>query len=101
MLVRKANMKALIRLLRQKQSDLGLHCLFRPFWQTISVQNFRTFTVPTICGPAHEILVLTTFFSNEGSDLPVQICRLARVSIACILYFRAMTAQTSLYKIIV
>ena len=22
----------------QKQSDLGLHCLSRPFWQTTSVQ---------------------------------------------------------------
>ena len=21
-------------------SDLGLHCLSRPFWQTISIQNF-------------------------------------------------------------
>ena len=29
--------KTLIRLLFQKQSDLGLHCLSRPFWQTISV----------------------------------------------------------------
>ena len=28
----------------QKQSDLGLHCLSRPFGQTTSVQNFRTFT---------------------------------------------------------
>ena len=25
-------------------SDLGLHCLSRPFWQA-SVRNFRTFTV--------------------------------------------------------
>ena len=24
----------------QKQSDLGLGCLFRPFWQAISIQNF-------------------------------------------------------------
>ena len=31
MLVRIANRKALIRLLLQKQSDLGLHCLFRHF----------------------------------------------------------------------
>ena len=28
----------------QKQSDLGLHCLSRPFWQATSVQNYRTFT---------------------------------------------------------
>ena len=26
-------------------ADLGLHCSSRPFWQTTSVQNFRTFTV--------------------------------------------------------
>ena len=27
------------------ESDLGLHCLSRPFWQATSVRNFRTFTV--------------------------------------------------------
>ena len=27
-----------------KQSDLGLRCLPRPFWQIPSVQNVRTFT---------------------------------------------------------
>ena len=27
------------------KSDLGLHCLSRPFCQAISVQNFRTFTI--------------------------------------------------------
>ena len=37
--------KILIRLLLQKQSDLGLHCLTKPFWQATSVPNFRTFTV--------------------------------------------------------
>ena len=37
--------KTLIRLLLQKQSDLGLHCMPRPFWQTTCVRNFRTFTV--------------------------------------------------------
>ena len=37
--------KTLIGLLLQKQSDLGLHCLSRPFWQAASVLNFRTFTV--------------------------------------------------------
>ena len=26
------------------QSDLGLPCFSRPFWQTSSVQKFRTFT---------------------------------------------------------
>ena len=29
----------------QKQSDLGLHCLSKPFWQAIGVQNFRTFVL--------------------------------------------------------
>ena len=29
----------------KKQSDLGLHCLSRPFWQEGRVRNFRTFTV--------------------------------------------------------
>ena len=35
----------MIRLLLWKQSDLGLPCLSRAFWQASSVQNFRTFTV--------------------------------------------------------
>ena len=38
-------MKTLIRLLLQKQSDLGLHCLSMPFWQATGVQNFRKFTI--------------------------------------------------------
>ena len=35
----------MIRLLLQKQSDLGLRCLSRPFGQATSVRNLRTFTV--------------------------------------------------------
>ena len=38
-------MKTLIRLLLKKQPDLGLHGLSRPFCQTTSLQNFRTFIV--------------------------------------------------------
>ena len=34
----------LIRKHLQKQSDLGLHCLSKPFWQATSVGNFRTST---------------------------------------------------------
>ena len=37
--------ETLIRLLLQKQSDLGLPCLSRPFGLATRVQNFRTFTV--------------------------------------------------------
>ena len=40
-----ANSKTLIRLLLQKQSDLGLHCLTKSLGQATSVQNFRAFTV--------------------------------------------------------
>ena len=40
-LVRIANREKIKHL--KKQSDLGLHCFSRPFWQAISVQNFRTF----------------------------------------------------------
>ena len=35
--------RTLIRLLLQKQSNLGLHCLSRPFLQATSVQKFRDF----------------------------------------------------------
>ena len=31
--------------LLQKQSDLGLYCLFWLFWQATSVRNFNTFTI--------------------------------------------------------
>ena len=31
-------------------SDLGLCSLSRPFWQTASVQNFRTYTVSPVFG---------------------------------------------------
>ena len=47
----------MIRLLLQKQSDLGLHCLSRPFLKATSVRNFRTFTIDRCC-EVHEILIL-------------------------------------------
>ena len=34
----------------QKQSDLGLHCLSRPFGQATSVQSFRTFIILCLSG---------------------------------------------------
>ena len=37
--------RPLVKLLLQKQSDQGLHCLSRPFWQATIVRKFRTFTV--------------------------------------------------------
>ena len=37
--------KTLIRLLLQMQSDLDLHCLYRPFYQAKSVGIFRTLTI--------------------------------------------------------
>ena len=45
MFVRISKREDQIRLLPQKQSNLGLPCLSSPFWQAHSVQNFRTFTV--------------------------------------------------------
>ena len=41
--VRIPNRKTLIRLLLQKQSDLGLCCLSKLFCQGTIVENFRTF----------------------------------------------------------
>ena len=46
--------KMLVRIANREDPDqtassyLGLHCLFKPFWQVISVQNFRTVTIPPI-----------------------------------------------------
>ena len=34
--------------LDQTESDLGLHCLTKSFWQANSVQNFRTSTVYSV-----------------------------------------------------
>ena len=53
--------KTLIRLHLQKQSDLGLPCLSRPFWQGFSVRNLRTYTIypiiqstiPDLCQRTH------------------------------------------------
>ena len=46
---RVANHKMLARIANRKdpdqtasESDLGLHCLSRPFWQATKVRNFRT-----------------------------------------------------------
>ena len=53
-LVRKANREdpdmtaSSERLLLQKQSDLGLQNLSRPFWQVTSVGNFRRFTISSV-----------------------------------------------------
>ena len=38
----------MIGLLLQKQSDLSLHCLCKPFWQATSVRNFRMFAVRSL-----------------------------------------------------
>ena len=51
----------LIRLLLQSQSDLGLHCLSRPFCQATSVQNFRTFTVSGVLKKETLLMDLTVF----------------------------------------
>ena len=45
MLVRIANRETLIRLLLQRQLDLGLRCLSRPFWQATSVLILRSFAI--------------------------------------------------------
>ena len=40
----KQTWKSPIRMLLQKQSDLGLPCFSRLLWQATTVANFRTFT---------------------------------------------------------
>ena len=42
MLIRIANREDPVQ---TASSDLGLHCLSRPFWQAASIRNFITFTV--------------------------------------------------------
>ena len=45
LLVRIANREDTDQTVFQKQSNVGLHCLSRSFYQATSVQNFRTFIV--------------------------------------------------------
>ena len=56
MLVRIANREDLYQT-ASLQSDMGLHCLFRHFWQTNIVQNFRI----------HVFTVLVEFFNELSS----------------------------------
>ena len=56
MLVRVATGKMLIRLLLQKQSDLGLRCFSRPLWQATSVCNLTISTASLSL--IHKMLVL-------------------------------------------
>ena len=61
----------------QKQSDLGLHCLFRPLLQTTCAQNFRTFTVP-LSQKQDEISVLIALSSNINGSSVRQACANAK-----------------------
>ena len=63
MLVRIVNRNTLIRLLLQKQFDLGLRCLYRHFWQATTVQNCRTFTIVYCWLLKH--LFLESFFVDK------------------------------------
>ena len=54
----------LIRLHLQKQSDLGLHCLSRHFWQTISVRNFRKFAVSQITSLQSQLSQISSTFNS-------------------------------------
>ena len=52
MLARIANGEDPDQTASEAQSDLGLHCLSRSFWQATRVRNFRTVTIFWL---AHEI----------------------------------------------
>ena len=66
LLIRITTGKTPIRLLLQKQSDLGLPCLSRPFGQATSVQNFRTFTIYCCCVFCRVYIVAIVTFSLVG-----------------------------------
>ena len=74
----------MIRLLLQKQSDLGLHCLFSHFLLATSVRIFRTFTIDisTLCthldiitfdelGMKDGVLSLDEFIQAFGKNIHV------------------------------
>ena len=59
----------MIRLLLQKQSDLGLRCLSWHFLQAPHVQNFRTSTVPVnVWVGIKEMLVRLATDQNASSE---------------------------------
>ena len=67
--------KTLIRLLLQKQSDLGLCFLSRPFWQATSVRNFRKYIIKLhiiiwVLMPENLTLLHT---NNKGADQPAHL----------------------------
>ena len=89
MLVRIANREDpdQTRLLLQKQSNLGLPYLSRPFWQAASVQNFRIFTITSFryCETyfslvfRHLLKLVNTFIlklieANMSIDVPRPLC---------------------------
>ena len=59
--VRTANREDPDQTASKKQSDLGLHCLSRPFLEATSIQNFRTSTLLCVYLGQHEILVLMAY----------------------------------------
>ena len=88
MLVRIQTGKTLIRLLLQKQSDLGLPCLSRPFWQATSVGNLR---ISTVRYKQHNMKIFLMFLKCRGADQPAQMCTLFFMIPLNLMYF-------SLYK---
>ena len=54
--------KILSRLLPQKESDLGLHRLPRPFCKAISVRNFRTSILKVLSSEKSELIISETHF---------------------------------------
>ena len=102
-LLEKQTVKTLIRLLLQKQSDLGLPCLSRLIQQVITVRNFRTFTV-TVFGMA--IKRLSVFLTFRNKKFFHHLCRTLFTSLKWPLHtsmfwqgFTTMT-PTKVYKII-
>ena len=51
-------------------SDLGLPCLYRPFWKATSVQNLRTFTVFCL---VNTIRVGLSNLSYNGSQAEIKV----------------------------
>ena len=77
----------MIRLLLKKQSDLGIPCLSRAFWQITSVRNFRTVTVfIEYCnhfGMTLHLWLYNLFASSEGSGQTVLLPRLVQHFTVC------------------
>ena len=77
------------------QSDLGLHCLTRPFCQATSVPNFRTFTV-NIFSCKTGLNALKTLGNGENG---LFLCELCICTFVCTCGHTALANEVRMFRL--